>query len=1185
LEWLFLSCGDGYREYAGLSHKRDVIRERWRQKKRLGRLRDRKRDDWADNPHKNKNKNKNKNSISSTNADHGSNPASESESDNPNNNNNNNPNKNNSKDYQVKHRAGKSTHYLTPGVVEFNARRLPADIIEYAMAGDLSEQQLEEYEQKLLDLEGEEELEFSRLREEMIVKQGRGGGVGSGGRRGYDADIEDQQQNNNNRLGLSRDKFILPPRLSRFFYFGFQQGEFVKEKTSAKPTTPNTQETIRRIWKEGRSKLKSTMQISSDSVDNNSDASPPPPQDLGLESVTNNNLRVNHHLNRHLKSTSISDIRPLTTSDREMLRCIGLDYFVMIRFLRFCFDVTFYPFLASCVILLPTYITNPYDGINNTNEEVVINEQTEGYFRFTINRLEPSSDRLWAVYAFAFVFYCFVLRRLWIEWETFIVLRFEFLANGDADYEEALAAASRPNDFKKRRRKIPKKDDIRLHLEQFRNSCIVEYIPESHRRDQELFQFFDSVFPGQVRRAEIMINTPELSDLIDRRQAVIELYEQVYAKHSHEKQKYSQKRDWYLMKRNRHHTILDRCCLCNKPRKPHDPTMQPLADSSSSSSSSLLRRCCCCYELLFGENKVNALPHLLSVIKKLNREVENEYRTIVDEKQSVDDRDAPMHQGFLDAKVAGAKTFFTGVGEELKCSTGFVEFTTLTAKQSALQCNLTGTTRYMVTTSAPDPRDVVWENATVEHKTTSIKKIQCDGLLFVGTLFWSVVVSAVTSISDLDLISQYMPAGLVPDVETFWYDLIQGYLPVVLLEGLMKLLTIILGIIARRFIRFKTNSEVDRFVFKWHLAYRVANLVIIIVNRQLLKTINLLRTNPQAAMDSLVTSIAFSSQFFLNNMIVAAGTELLLELAQIPKMLYHFVLHKCITVEATSKRILDKLKVPEGLEWGETFPPFIFGLIIAMVYSTLVPIVTGVCSVYFYLATKVYTHQSLFVYAQPYEGGGMIMYELNRSIFVIIYISIAIFSILFNLKTERIMGLLFGIGMITMTMLVDIKIRTNFIKPSITLALTNARIIDEENARCQELSRQYQEYKAAKREKKKREVKNKLANSPATLNVKFKHDVDEEKSFDVGKSYIPSSLKNNTSASPLSLSRRVQFEKPGKRSSSQVPGGSGGKPSTLTLASSNTSADNSNDNEDFYLYRQPQLNKALWETTPRTYWD
>jgi len=298
------------------------------------------------------------------------------------------------------------------------------------------------------------------------------------------------------------------------------------------------------------------------------------------------------------------------------------------------------------------------------------------------------------------------------------------LANGDTDYEEALAAASRPNGFKKRRRVVPKKDDELLHLEQFRNSCIVEYIPASHRRDKELFQFFNSVFPGQVKRAEILTNTPHLSDLISRRQMAIKLYENFYAKNNYSKQMYSQRTEGYLHDDKR----MNCWCRCNAPQKPMDPTMFPTSDSSS-----LLRKCAGC-GLFCREKKVKALPHLSTVIKKLNREVDNEYQKIMEEKEGVEDRESPMFHGILDAKYAGAKKYLVGVGRELTCSTGFVEFNTLTAKQSALQCNLTGTTRYMVTTSAPDPRDVAWENATVDNNTILIKKLQFDGLLFTGTV-------------------------------------------------------------------------------------------------------------------------------------------------------------------------------------------------------------------------------------------------------------------------------------------------------------------------------------------------------------------------------------------------------------------------------------------------------------------
>jgi hypothetical protein len=45
--------------------------------------------------------------------------------------------------------------------------------------------------------------------------------------------------------------------------------------------------------------------------------------------------------------------------------------------------------------------------------------------------------------------------------------------------------------------------------------------------------------------------------------------------------------------------------------------------------------------------------------------------------------------------------------------------------------------------------------------------------------------------------------------------------------------------------------------------------------------------------------------------------------------------------------------------------------------STIVPFVTGSCAIFFYVASKVYTHQALFVYAQPYEGGGKLMYVVS----------------------------------------------------------------------------------------------------------------------------------------------------------------------------------------------------------------
>jgi hypothetical protein len=187
----------------------------------------------------------------------------------------------------------------------------------------------------------------------------------------------------------------------------------------------------------------------------------------------------------------------------------------------------------------------------------------------------------------------------------------------------------------------------------------------------------------------------------------------------------------------------------------------------------------------------------------------------------------------------------------------------------------------MITTSAPDPRDIIWENATVELAGIQLKHSQFNALLFTGTLFWSAVVVSVTSISNLDKLSQVLPDWMIPEQGTFWYGLIQGYLPVVILELLMLLIPVILKVIGKKLIRFKSNSELDNFVFVWHFSYRVANLLIIILSGSLLNTFEDITNSPRTAINKLASGISQQSQFFLNNMIVAAGSENLWELAQV----------------------------------------------------------------------------------------------------------------------------------------------------------------------------------------------------------------------------------------------------------------------------------------------------------------
>lgn len=110
----------------------------------------------------------------------------------------------------------------------------------------------------------------------------------------------------------------------------------------------------------------------------------------------------------------------------------------------------------------------------------------------------------------------------------------------------------------------------------------------------------------------------------------------------------------------------------------------------------------------------------------------------------------------------------------------------------------------------------------------------------------------------------------------------------------------------------------------------------------------------------------------------------------------------------------------------------------------MAPLVLGVCSFFFWVASKVHTHNALYVYVQPFEGGGKIFYYWNRIVFTTLYSSIIIFSGVLALKKFPQMSVSFLIIMILVTVVVDKSIQNTFVSHSLNLPMTIARINDEE---------------------------------------------------------------------------------------------------------------------------------------------
>jgi hypothetical protein len=202
----------------------------------------------------------------------------------------------------------------------------------------------------------------------------------------------------------------------------------------------------------------------------------------------------------------------------------------------------------TSVVLIPLYATNDCQP----------NCGAHGYFRITVANLENGSPRYWATFACALAYFTFVLYRLRIEWETFFALRNDFLVNGDGSIREDA-------------------------LTQFRHTVMVEHIPKTHRSQRELYNFWNALFPGQVKCTEVLINTSNLSRIVNERQRLIETFERIEASYRCAMWKYQHDRNLRL---------------CNAP--PKSPTLRIGG--------------------LCGPKKkvVEALPHLRSAIAECN---------------------------------------------------------------------------------------------------------------------------------------------------------------------------------------------------------------------------------------------------------------------------------------------------------------------------------------------------------------------------------------------------------------------------------------------------------------------------------------------------------------------------------------------------------------------------------------
>mmetsp|Transcript_41498 Transcript_41498/g.81344 ORF Transcript_41498/g.81344 Transcript_41498/m.81344 type:complete len:610 (-) Transcript_41498:238-2067(-) len=563
-----------------------------------------------------------------------------------------------------------------------------------------------------------------------------------------------------------------------------------------------------------------------------------------------------------------------------------------------------------------------------------------------------------------------------------------------------------------------------------------------------------------------------------------------------------------------------------------------------------------------------ALPYHLEEILRLNTAIDARFK-VVTKKSRMIETDGAQDRGLLFGAVANSLEFLTGSVNEFASTSGFVEFKSLTAKQTALQCNLVGTSEAMSMTSAPDPRDIIWDNILVDRKVINSKTLIATVCLVFGVLFWSSVVAFVSKVPER---LNPIETGKESALAKVWGNFVRAVLPVIVSEGLTKIIPKILQKIGRVYIRFKKRSNEDRFVLLWHFIFRLFQILMIIISGTLYDFITKdFAANPLAALRNIASNMNEQSQYFVNYLIVYTGIEVLFELAQGFTMVHYWVTYQITTLESKSMRSLKKLNKAPSFQYGDVLPLCIYPFMITVIYHVTVPIISFFSALCFYISTKVYTHQALLICAQKYEGGGLHMYMLNTLVFILLYVSIIIltFYLLIRNEGKLYIGVVFVSCIFPIVLYVDVKIKRRFVFPSQTLSLARARALDEENLVKEETSRKYREYKAEKEMRKKiqkaKEKKGKSTEATKTIhgdnrkkNVApmLQMHALEKPGTEFDHSQAINGIQNNRKKNPQEQSLLVGDKMKVKKKDMK---------------------------DDYFVYRQPSLNRLKWETKPQPY--
>jgi len=305
----------------------------------------------------------------------------------------------------------------------------------------------------------------------------------------------------------------------------------------------------------------------------------------------------------------------------------------------------------------------------------------------------------------------------------------------------------------------------------------------------------------------------------------------------------------------------------------------------------------------------------------------------------------------------------------------FVTMDSVAACQMAVQAVLDASPLQLIATTSPAPVDVDWKNTYMPKRQYLIRFWAITALIFVLTLFWSVVLAPLAVFIDLDRIKSIWPElARMLNAHPLGKSLVQTQLPTLIISGLNVAVPYFYSWLSYQQ-GMISNGDVELSVISKNFFFTFFNFFIVFTA---LGTVSMswssFGSEPlRDIADKLASSIQDLRQFYVNYIILQAFGLFPFRLVEFGSVsLYPFGL-----VAAKTPRDHAELRDPPTFSYGFYLPQTILIFLMCIVYSVLRSswqvLVPGLA--YFVIGYFVYKYQLLYAmdHQQHSTGKGWVI--------------------------------------------------------------------------------------------------------------------------------------------------------------------------------------------------------------------